>query len=209
MMKLDKLYLISGIFIFLGLFCFFGCRSSTLPSAFYTLAPMAEITQPDAYASLPDITIGVGPVKLPEYLNRPQIVTRSGPHRIDLSEFNRWGGLLDQDILKVMFENLSVFFPKNRILQFPWGADIRPDYRISIDIRQFDGKTGGAVKLKAIWTLRNNQKEENTILTRQSIIEQPVTGTGYEGLVAALSQSLAELSKEIVLEIQFIENDAE
>ena len=38
--------------------------------------------------------IGIGPVKLADYLDQSQIVTRKGDNQVIKAEFNRWAGPL-------------------------------------------------------------------------------------------------------------------
>ncbi|MCB1821939.1 MAG: membrane integrity-associated transporter subunit PqiC, partial [Candidatus Competibacteraceae bacterium] len=80
-----------------GLFMLAGC-GSTPPTAFYTLSPLsASLPTAQTSASRSDVTIGVGPVTVPEFLDRPQIVTRTTANRLDVDEFHRWGGSLQED----------------------------------------------------------------------------------------------------------------
>ena len=53
-----------------------GC-GSTAPSRFYLLTPMVDSTDARP-AHEQGLVLGIGPVQLPEYVNRPQIVTRVG-----------------------------------------------------------------------------------------------------------------------------------
>src|SRR5262245_33951851 len=65
-----------------------GCRSSP-PPRFYVLPSLTS-----ADTALPaaprDLTIGVGPVSLPPYLDRPQIVTRASRAKLELGEYDQW-----------------------------------------------------------------------------------------------------------------------
>src|SRR5208283_2593522 len=86
-----------------------GCASSQ-PSKFYQLNPVQN--QGTSIVDVPsshNVVIAVGPVGIPDYLDRPQIVTRSGKNELKLSEFDRWGGSLEADISRVLVENISSF----------------------------------------------------------------------------------------------------
>ena len=54
-----------------------------------------------------DVAVVVASVRLPQYLERPQIVTRSGDNRLQLAEFDQWGGNLYQDMTRVLAQNLA------------------------------------------------------------------------------------------------------
>ena len=184
-----------------------GCRSSTPPVEFYTLAslPMMEMESHEQSA-IRDITIGIGPVQFPQFLNRPQIVTRSGPNRLTVSEFHRWGGYLDQDFLRVLAQDISILLPTNRVIEFPWEYRADPDYRIEFNVQQFDGQPGNFVLLNTVWTIQE-RKGKKALYARRSIIRQPVSGNDYDALVAAHSQALAVLSREIAAAIKNISKE--
>ena len=184
-----------------------GCRSSTPPVSFYTLTsfPGMEMESHEQPA-VRGITIGIGPVQLPQFLNRPQIVTRSGPNRLTVSEFHRWGGYFDQDFLRVLAQDISILLPTNRVIEFPWEDRADPDYRIAFNVQQFDGQPGNFVLLNATWTIKG-QKGTKALYARRSIIRQPVSGNDYEALVSAHSQALAALSREIAAAIKNISKE--
>lgn len=184
-----------------------GCRSSTPPVSFYTLTslPMTEMESHEQSA-VRGITIGIGPVQFPQFLNRPQIVTRSGPNRLTVSEFHRWGGYLDQDFLRVLAQDISILMPTNRVVEFPWEYRADPDYRIAFNVQQFDGQPGNSVLLNAVWTIKE-RKGTKALYAKRSIIRQPVSGNDYEALVAAHSQALAALSREIAAAIKNISRE--
>jgi uncharacterized protein len=184
-----------------------GCRSSTPPVEFYTLAslPMMEMESHEQSA-IRDITIGIGPVQLPQFLNRPQIVIRSGPNKLTVSEFHRWGGYFDQDFLRVLAQDISILLPTNRVVEFPWEDRADPDYRIEFNVQQFDGQPGNFVLLNTVWTIQE-RKGKKALYAKRSIIRQPVSGNEYDALVAAHSQALAVLSREIAAAIKNISKE--
>jgi len=184
-----------------------GCRSSTPPVEFYTLASLPGMEmESHEQSAVRDITIGIGPVQLPQFLNRPQIVIRSGPNKLTVSEFHRWGGYFDQDFLRVLAQDISILMPTNRVIEFPWEDRADPDYRIAFNVQQFDGQPGNSVLLNAIWTIKE-RKGTKDLYAKRSIIRQPVSGNDYEALVAAHSQALAALSREIAAAIKNISKE--
>ena len=46
--------------------------------------------------------IGVGPVTVPDYLDRPQIATRSSSSSLQFSEFDRWAEPLEKNLMRVL-----------------------------------------------------------------------------------------------------------
>jgi uncharacterized lipoprotein YmbA len=180
---------------------FVGCRSTPSP-VFYTLTTLAK-GNPTAESPAPkgDLAVGIGPAQLPEYLNRPQIATRTAPDRLTLSEFNRWGGSLSRDFLRVLAENVAALLGTDRVLAYPWGDRLEPTYRVALDVQRFDGQLGETVLLKATWIVTGGEGK-TPLAVRKSDIQEPVSGKDYDALVAAHSRALATLSREIADEIR-------
>ena len=179
-------------FIFL---CITGC-AGTEKSRFYTLdyLAMASSGSPDTENHL--VSIGIGPVRLPEYLNRPQIVTRTGKHKINIAEFDRWAGPLDAAFSRVLAENLSILLSTDKVFTYPWNTSRHPDYQIPIEIIQLDGSIPGDANLMVRWSLLREGKETRIILKRFRG-GKPIAGQGYSGLVSAMSLAIVDLSREI------------
>ena len=94
-----------------------ACSSSTPKAEFYTLSSISS-TRPDATITTAGqpVAIGVGPVNIPKILDRPQIVTRTGPNKLQIDEFHRWAGRLDEDFARVLADSGFEKNPKQK----PW-----------------------------------------------------------------------------------------
>ena len=140
--------------------------------------------------------IGVGPIHFPEYINRPQIVTRNSAHHLNVSEFNRWIEPITDSISRLLVINFSNNMNSNRVYWVPREDRQYPlDIRIAIDIGRFDGQLGGNVFLESRWSIFD--KNDNPVLTRVSLIKVPVKGVTYDDLVVAMNNALQALGKEI------------
>ena len=181
-----------------------GCRSTSPPMAFYTLSSIRGMQIPPADQVLSrQMVIGIGPVRFPDFLDRPQIVTRSGPNRFTISEFNRWGGNLDKDFLNTLTENLSILLPGDQVVVYPWITQVNPAYRVALDIHQFEGQMGDSVLLNVTWSIIDQGGRAESLYIKRSIIAQPVSGhQDYDAMVSACSDALAELSKQIAEQIK-------
>jgi uncharacterized lipoprotein YmbA len=83
-----------AVFLWICLFAWGGC-ASTKPARFYTLSPLDGTGERSGTVPAEQrIAVAVGPIAIPDYLDRPQILTRSGPRELELSEFERWAGSL-------------------------------------------------------------------------------------------------------------------
>ena len=169
-----------------------GC-TTTPPPTFYQLEEPASAQLAGIERGL---AIGVGPLSVAAYLDRPQIVTRAAAHRLKLSEANVWAEPLKESILRVIAVNLSNMLETNRVFRIPRRDQAIPlAYRVEVGIARFDGTLDKEVRLTARWTLYNG--DDQPLLTRVTIVSEPTGGPGYEPFIAALNRSLHALSREI------------
>jgi uncharacterized lipoprotein YmbA len=142
------------------------------------------------------LTIGVGPIELPGYLDRLEIVTRTSSNEIEFTDFDFWADSLQENFGRVLIENLSILLPTEQILLFPRLKPIPFDYQIAMEVIRFDGALGGETTLIARWVVFG-AKEKKMLFVRKSSIAEPAKAKGYEALVAAQSRAVENLSREI------------
>ena len=82
-----------------------GTQQTTKFYVLHSLYSAQEDTQTPKVKS--DLVVGVGPVQLPQYVNRPQIVTRTGRNELEVAPFARWGEPLEENYSRVLAENLT------------------------------------------------------------------------------------------------------
>ena len=173
-----------------------GC-ANTKPSRFYTLSALASSeTRTKAGSSSPGLAIGVGPITLPEHLDRPQIVTRTSRNELRLAEFDRWAGSLKDDFSRVLAENLSILLSTDRVSLYPWRRSMLIDYQVVVDVTRFDGELGGNTWLDARWTVFGGRDKE-VLSMHTSRISESSGAQSFAALVGAQSQALGRLSREI------------
>ena len=179
-----------------------GCGGRATPIEFYTLNSLSgTIQKANPADSAKNISIGIGPVAIPKILDRPQIVTRTGPNTLKVDEFHRWAGPLKSEFAKVLAENISLLLATDQVAVYPWEAGFNPHYRVALDIRYFEGQLGENVFLDAVWRVSGPESQKAQTL-KTSVIEEPLPATDYKSLVAAQSQAVAQLSREIAREIR-------
>lgn len=196
------------LFFVLSILVHAGC-ARTQPSRFYALTAISEIEKaaPENH-SITGRTIGVGPVEIPSYLDRPQIVTLKGPHQFHMAEFDRWAGTLKENISLVIAENLSAMLPDDQVYVFPWRS-IKPfQYQITIRIMRFDPVPGETVVLDARWVILE-RGGRRILLEKGSQIRIPFLGKGYDDIVSAQSMALGQLSRDIAEVIQTLPQEGD
>ncbi len=173
-----------------------GCVG-TAPSRFYVLSSLTgPKIETQAGADERRLAIGIGPIEFPEYLDRPQIVTRVSANELKLSEFHQWAEPLKDNFSRALAENLSILLSTDRIAVFPWRGSTPIDYQVAVEVTRFDGEPARDVSLIARWTVYE-AKGKRVLLTRKSNLSVPTGASGYEALVFSQSRVLANLSREI------------
>jgi len=179
-----------------------GCATTSRSVDFYTLSPTAVAGAPESpAASCRDVVIGIGPVVWPQYLDRPQIVTRHSANRISFDEFHRWAGPFKEDFQRVLIEDLSRDLQTDYVIKYPGMVGYKLRYRVLVHIDQFDGQPGDAVTLKAAWTVVEQSGDKDEPRKHESLINKAAPGEGYEAMVVAASAAVAELSRQIAAEL--------
>jgi hypothetical protein len=178
-----------------------GCGAVTRSAEFYTLKPLTAGNQtPSLQSGLKDLAVGIGPASFPEYLNRPQIITRESPIKVRVNEFQRWAGSLQEDFLKVLTENISILLNNDKVRAYPWGNYFEVTHKVSLDVQQFDGSPGESVLLNVRWAVLD--RDDKPLVLRKSLIQANVKGMDYDALVLAESEILGKFSEEIAAEIR-------
>jgi uncharacterized protein len=177
-----------------------GCASQ--PSRFYLLSAVPNTeTASLEMSGQQGPTIGVGPVTLPRYVDRPQIVTRTSPYELKVAEFDRWAEALDTNFTRVLAENLSILLPTARVVMSPWPRAIPIDYQVTVDVTHFLSQVGGDSLLIADWTLFKGEGQDALTSGRSRFSASP-GGQDYAAIVAAMSQTVASLSREIATAVR-------
>jgi hypothetical protein len=177
------------VLLMIGMALLTACASS--PSHFYTLSR----TQDAPAGPGSSVSIAVGPVSIPESVNRPEMVVQVGPNQVALDEFNRWAAPLQSDIQRVLIENLTQLLGTARAFRYPQGTITSPDFRVQIEVLLFESAPGNAAILDVIWTVSG--KSEKTVRTGRTTLREPLTDKSYDTLVAAHSRALGTLSRDL------------
>jgi uncharacterized lipoprotein YmbA len=176
-----------------------GGPSQTPATRFYLLNSLhseeshAKVTP---VGVLKDASIGVGPIRLSQALDRPQIILRTSHNEIRVADLDRWAAPLNENITNVLVDNLSVLLSTGQILKFPWKTSIPIDYQVVIDITRFDGMPEGNVDLRARWGILGDSGRK-VLAKGKSVLTEPVGGNTIAEMVSAQSRLVAKLSHEI------------
>lgn len=174
---------------------FGGCKS---PSAsFYTLSPDRSLVNSGATRSIDAV---IGPVTIPDLVDRPQIVTRVGDNEVEINEFARWAQPLTGDIGRVIAANLAVLLNSPQISVFDLTHEPPGVWRVRIDVMRFESAPGRDVTVDVLWAVRPPGRGRP--VTGRSVAREAVSGPGFEPLVAAHDRALASVSRDIAAALQ-------
>jgi uncharacterized protein len=172
-----------------------SCADSQ-PTRFYTLAALGDVPEATIPATPPDLTVGVGPVTLPPYLDRPQLVTRDGSNRVVLADFDSWAEPLDGLFARVLAENLALRLETDDVLLLPQSRSMPLDYQVEVDVSRFDVDTSGDAVLDARWWVLDGDGER-LLRNGHSTITEPIQAGDPTAAAAGLSRALGAMSHEI------------
>jgi uncharacterized lipoprotein YmbA len=175
------------------------------PSRFFTLTPLpqAEEAGTKGAGNPAGISLGIGPVTLPGYLDRQEIVTRVAQNRIDLSENDRWAEPLAENFTRALAQNLSSLLQTDRLVFYPWELNRKPNYQVEIEVLRFESNASGDAQLSARWAVLDVNKKNSQ--SKESRLARPAKGKSTEAAIAALSEALGDFSREIADAVRSID----
>ena len=141
----------------------------------YLLTPMASTVGDGSVKGKIDGTIGIGPLAMPEYLNRPQLVTRAGDNELKAAAFANWAEPLKQNVLRVLMENMTALTGSEAVYSYPWRAGFPPLYQLQMEVVRFDADRNGEAVLSVRWEWTD--ETGHPMMTRKrSVLRRPVQG---------------------------------
>ena len=190
-----------GIWLAAGLLLAVAC-SVLAPHADRSRYFMLESTSPSAVAARAEgPSLGFGPIEMPEYLKRREMITRSGPHELRQSATDRWAEPLDVALPRVLGQNVVHELGGGRTVPFPWYENERPEFQIRVAIERFEPDPTGDAVLDARWTVRELGPGGERIDGETRARHTPVAPES-EAVAEALSACVADLGADIAREVR-------
>lgn len=179
-----------------------GCSSPS--PTFYALraddaTAATASTSPAVPTSAAALDVIVGPVTVPDMVDRPQIVTRNPDNTIQMNEFARWATPLKLDVGRVVAADLAQRLGTAHVSTFD-GASTPPVWRVRVDITRIDSVLGDSVTIDAQWVVRPPGHQALTL--GHTVAHEQVTSQDYGALVDAHDRALATISADIAAAIR-------
>jgi len=194
---------VSKILAVVAMWVSFGSCSALAPradpSSYYILGalPEADFAADQNTAGIKaNFSVGLGSIELPGYLDRQQIATRTSTNRLSYSENDRWAAPLSESFSRVLAQNISHLLNPARVIQFPWQIHDAPDYQVKIEVLQFEASSNQEALLTANWSVIDKNKK--ILGGQRSQFNRRAGSLSTEDFVKALSETVGELSREIV-----------
>jgi uncharacterized protein len=169
-----------------------GCGSVPKES-FYTLssAPPIETTSPAT------ITVHVGPVAIPDTVDRTPMVIRKGPNQVDIEDYHRWAEPLKTAIPRALAANLARELGGARVSSGRL-SNAAADVRVTLDVSRFESSFSEGATLEAAWTVT---RKTGAPVNGRTLARVPAPSADYAGIAGAHSRALEQLAREIAATI--------
>lgn len=203
MMRTERPKLRQAFLAGLMLLTLAGCGTSE-PSRLYTLSSLPFTAASIQPASTSALAIGIGPVTLPLYLDRPQIVRRTSPNRLEIAEFDRWAEPLSNTVPRILAENIGLLLLSEKIYVLPRRRRLPLDLTVEVDISSFEPMSDGTAVLAASWHIFA-QSDASVGNGSTEIRIEGASPENFETRVKLLSDALGQLSGSIAESILDVE----
>ncbi len=176
-----------------------GCLFEPRPdnNRYYTLAPDAAL--PGTVPAAP--SLGLLPVALPPYLDRPELATRLGPDQIGYSSVDRWAAPLAEIFPRALAEDLRARVPAREVVTWPWSRLGPPELAVSVDVLRFEAEAGGDVVLDARWTLQGSGGGP-VLASGETRFREGLSQKDASAVVAALGRGIGALARDVAAGVQ-------
>lgn len=180
-----------GVLAFVTAVMLAACGGTPVKESYYTLssAPAAGTQQSAGPA------IFVGPVSVPEAVDRNQMVLRTGANEVEISEQYLWAEPLKSAIPRVIGDALSRELGTSRVLTSRSAAALPVDYRVAIEIQRFDSSLEEGATIDALWTI--TKADGGTRRSGRTRVTEPVASKDPGALAAAHSRALDRVGRDI------------
>jgi uncharacterized protein len=188
-----------------------GCSSPQPTLYSFNVAPI-----PQATSAAQSPRIMVGPVTLPGKVDRPQLVLQNANNTVQVYEYHRWANTLKGDVADVIVSSVAKALAISNVWSFSQSTETNFNYQVFIDVQNIDAKLGGPVEVDVLWTIKSAPTTKSSSQAKavsggsgapakpfmgRSLVQEPVTGSGFEAVVAAQSRAFAKVGQEIARSI--------
>ncbi|CAG2127459.1 PqiC family protein [Cupriavidus plantarum] len=168
---------------------------------YYSLAAAGDASPPPAaapgttqLAHAEPLWIEVAPVRVPERLNRAQLVVGDGADgQLKLLDLSRWSSPLPDELRDALSQQLQSRL--GAVDTYQQGlSDVAPIYRITTEVVRLDGAVGERASATIAWTVR--RLPDGKVTGGRTVADVPAPGQ-VDGLVGAYRQIVGTAAGDI------------
>ena len=168
-----------------------ACASSPSPTYLMLAAPQSA---PVAQAG--QRVVLVGPVSVPENVDRPQLMVHTSANRVEAVANLRWAQPYKIEFARALAAHLALAAANPRVVPMSAAVPAEPHLRLSVDVLSVELREGESASLEVLWVLRESPGGKE-LISQRSVLREVVNANGGEALVAAQDRALARLAAEI------------
>ncbi len=154
----------------------------TLPITNNNVAPVSDIR----------CSVDVGRIKIPEYIDRPQIVTVNGAD-VNPSQTNRWAESFSRMMQRNIIEGINTYLPNATVKSDNFMAD-SGDYAVFIEVYKLDAALGQEISMDAVYSVVDTNGE---IVALENVHYVMPVGDTYSDYATVVSRMTGQLSHDI------------
>jgi uncharacterized protein len=188
-----------------------GCSSPKPTFYSFNAGPIPQVS-----SASKSTRIMVGPVTLPAMVDRPQLALQNANNSVQVYEYHRWANTLKGDVGDVIASNVAQALVISNVWNFAQSTQTNFDYQVFVDVQNIYTRLGGPVEVDVLWTIKSvpatKSSSKATALSTsssalakpimgRSLVQEQVTGSGFEAVVAAQSRAFSKVGQEIARSI--------
>ena len=158
---------------------------------YYTLS--SQVASPAAVSSTRPLSIYVGPVTIPETVDRPQMVFRVDPNQVEIAELERWAEPLKAAIPRLVADTLARELSASAVMTS------RQSATLDFDLQRFDFSAGDGAAIDALWTIRGAKGAPRT---GRSEAREAGGSRDAQSMAVAQSRALDKVARDIAAAIR-------
>jgi hypothetical protein len=185
-----------------------GCGEGPAPTLFILKETPAAAKPPaltTAAARAKQVTVALGPISVPDYLDRTDFVRRASGNRLDVSEKERWAETVRAGLLRVLAADLTSRLGPGWWVTSSGDRGTAADLELPVDVETFEADAAGQVVLTASWEIRpvhtgasaSVGTDESRPMRKRSRYARTASPSDVEDQIRALSANLGDLATEL------------
>jgi uncharacterized lipoprotein YmbA len=154
----------------------------------------------------PKHVVAIGPIGLPEYLNRPHLVRKDSRGVLHQSNFRRWGEPLGNGLNRILLSEMRHVLSDDHIVAIPWNGRLRPDYLVHITVDDWLHTASKGIIFRAhceFWT------GDRLIASKMYGNFIPLRGKSWEAMISAMHHMAIGFAREIADDLSRMEEEVD